>query len=442
MRNLRRTHLGLLVVVIVFAILMFIVLTAVGVLLFTTQLRPARPVNLGFITFSSPLDVEQVDPALALASLGGVPGADLITEAAEKSRPETALAETLFQPQLSDTESAGSFLLLAPIYAERGEQEKSLFCYRMAGIIATLSPELPTTTRADLFFQVSEGLMAFGENESAKFYLDQAFVLALRSPFLQRVHRRQIFEQLQRNYIALGERGLARRSLDLSANPPDLEFLADEGFLITAGQPVVLPPDVQEAEAHRWLRAQELAAILVERGGNAPAEVYEALHIALLEEDAQKMPFYETELAAEAQLSRKIDLILAQIDWLSIKYRVARQGYGLSLVPEWDEQPEKIRADLTKAYEALFALYADLMVTLPTAGQIDRGTAEKLRREVLAGELGRYPNYPEQQRKKQLLEAMAKLIATQPELNIYVDLRQIGDEELFTLTSPTAITEE
>jgi hypothetical protein len=120
-------------------------------------------------------------------------------------------------------------------------------------------------------------------------------------------------------------------------------------------------------------------------------------------------------LAAAAQLSRKIDITIAQIEWLSTKYRVARQAYGLSLVPEWEADAEQIRADLTKTYETLFALYADLIVALPEVSQIDKATEERLRREILTGELGRYPNYPEEQRRKQLW-TLAPLITTQPEL--------------------------
>jgi hypothetical protein len=105
-------------------------------------------------------------------------------------------------------------------------------------------------------------------------------------------------------------------------------------------------------------------------------------------------------------------------------------------VPEWESQAEQIRADLTKTYEKLFATYADLIVALPQASQIDKATEEKLRREILAGELGRYPNYPEEQRRKQLLDASNQLILTQSELNVFVGSNTVADQELYTLISP------
>ncbi len=440
--KLGRRQLALLVVVIILTILAFIVVAALTLVFITNQLNTAEAIETDLITFRSPLDTDQIDPALALASLGGVPESDIISEAIEKERAETALAATLFHPTLSDADSAGSFLLLAPIYTERGEREKGLFCYRLAGLIATLSPELTNTARTDLFFQVSQGLTQLNEPELAKFYLDQAFIIALRSPFLQTVHRRTIFEQLQRGYIALGERELARRSLDLSANPPDIEFVSTAGAILPAGAPVILPEAVQAAEANRWLRAQELAALLVERGGTAPPAAYEALRTALIDEDREKLQFYDAELDRENQIGKRIDLAMAKVAWLSTKHRIARQGFGLSLVPEWETQAEPIRADLTKAYEVLYAAYADLIITLPTATQVEVATAEKLRREVLAGELGRYPNYPELQRQKQLLEAMEQLMVSQPELNVFIGARPVGEREMFTFISPTAISEE
>ena len=436
------TRLGLMIVVGVLAVLAFILVTALTVFYLFSYLTAVPSLGEGLITGRSPLDVERIDPALALALLGGVPESDVVTDAIEKARPETAFAAAFFQPELNDSETAGAFLLLAPIYAENGQKNKSLFCYQMAGNVATLSPDLPSTARADLFFQISNGLMDLDEPVLAKFYLDQAFILATRSPFLQTVHRRGIFEQLQRDYIALNERELARTSLDLSANPPNVEFIPGEPVLLPKGQPVILPTALQEAETNRWLKAQELAALLVERGGHAPPAAYEALETALIAEDAEKLQFLDEQLATEGQISRRIDLIVAKIGWLSLKHQIARKGFGLTLVPEWEEQAEQIRANLTKSYEALFAAYADLIVALPTASQIDKATEEKLRREVLAGELGRYPNYPEQQRQKQLLDMTRQLINSQPELNVFIGVGQVEDRELYKLISPVVINEQ
>jgi hypothetical protein len=439
----KNSHLGLIIVVGTLTVLMLILLTAVAILFFTNQFGATNSVRRSLLTGTGPLDmvdVDQVDPALALASLGGVPEVDVIDAAVDKARPETALSSILFKPGLTDKESAGSLLLLAAAYgadsALSGEaREKAISSYKMAGTIATLSPEIPDTVRADIFLQAGEGLAQFDESELAKFYFDQAFLVAARSPYLQAVRRRAIFERLQKNYIILGEREAARTSLNSSATPPDLAVSTLEEPILAQTEAVPLSALAQEAEANRWRRAQELAAILVDRGGKAPEATVAALREALIEEDRQKIPFYEGELATAARLSKKIDITQAQIEWLTTKYRVARRAYGISLVPEWEAQAEQIRADLTKTYERLFALYADLIVALPEVSQIDRATEERLRREILAGELGRYPNYPEEQRQKQLSDATNQLEATQPEIYLLIGVDTVADEEMYTMTA-------
>ena len=185
---------------------------------------------------------------------------------------------------------------------------------------------------------------------------------------------------MHKNYIILGARALARESLTLSANPPSLALFADERTVLPDSEAVPLSQAIQEAEANRWLAAQQLAVLLVERGGNAPQESIEAL--------AELGEVTARPVSDEVDPGQKIDFTLAQIDWLSTKHRVARGGYGLSIVPEWETEAEQIRADLTKAYENLFTFYADLAIALPVASKIDKATEEhrwKIRNMYVTG---------------------------------------------------------
>jgi hypothetical protein len=434
----KKSYLGLIVIVSTLAVLMFILVAIIGILFFTsrTSASSAGPANL--FTGSSPLrqlTTDKIDPALALASLGGVPEAEVISEAIDKARPETALAGLLFQPALSNKESAGSFLQLANAYIRQNELAKAVLSYQLASTIATLAPDMSDTVRADVFLQTGEGLLQLKEVTLAKFYLDQAFTIAAKSPYLQAAHRRSIFERLQKSYIILNERALAKQSLNLGANPPNLTLIAEEQILLPQPQPVPLPASAQAAEATRWQAAQELAIKLLESEGSASQAAVRALAEALVREDQEKLAYFAGEINNTSQLSRRTDFIFAQISWLSIKYRVARRGYGLSLVPQWEAEAEQIRADLTKSYENLFAFYADVVVALPEASQLDQATEEKLRQEILAGELGRYPNYPKEQRQKQLSDITNQLISTQPEANLFVGTSTVNNEQMFTLIS-------
>lgn len=432
--RIKTSHWGLIIIFGTVFVLVLILLATVGILLFTRQNSSNTAPSI--ITGNSPvnqLNVETIDPALALASLGGVPESELLTEAIEKLRPETALATLLFSPNLSTKESAGGFLQLAAVYAGGNNFEKAALSYRLAGTLATLAPDLPDTVRADLFVQAGEGLTGIARPAEAKFYFDQAFVIAAKSPYLQAAHRRRIFERLHQNYQAIGERAAARESLSLSANPPNLQLVAQADAILPVGEPVPLPEAAQIAEADRWQAAQELAAQLVQRGGQVSPETVGALAAALVAEDLQKLPYYRSEFENTSQLSKKMDITRAQIAWLSIKYRVAKRGYGISLVPEWETQAEEIRSELTKTYETLFALTADLVVALPDVSQLDKATEERLRTEILAGELGRYPNYPEEQRRAQLLNATDQLLRTQPELNVFVGVGDLNGRKTYLL---------
>ena len=360
------------------------------------------------------VDPEHIDPALAVAGLGGVSDADLGAKALAQARADTAYAILVFSPLIGDRESAGDFLLLANRYRNDDRPEHAIVSYRLAGTIATLSPELPDTVRADTFALAGEGLAELGEFGLAQLFFDQGFNIAMASPYLQGATRRNIFQRLHQGYQMIGDRERARISLEQSAEPFPVVTVGEAPPVLPVAESPLVSLEVQQAEAARWEAAQALSAALVARGGYAPPELVTALREALIVEDQAKLPYYDSQLAATPQLSVQISVVQARINWLSVKYRIARRGYGISLVPEWEAQAESIRAELTKSYELLFALYADLIVAIPNADQIDLATEEILRRENLAGTLGRYPNYPAEQRVAQLLQATAHLVESRP----------------------------
>lgn len=210
--------------------------------------------------------------------------------------------------------------------------------------------------------------------------------------------------------------------------------------VLPVAEPPLMSLEVQQAEAARWEAAQALSSALVVRGGYAPPELVAALREALIAEDQVKLPYFNSQLAAAPQLSVQISIVQARINWLSTKYRIARRGYGISLVPEWEIQAESIRAELTKSYELLYALYADLIIAIPDAEQIDLATEEILRRENLVGSLGRYPNYPAEQRIAQLLQATAHLVESRPGEKMRVVVLPYAGVDSFVLVDDAGFT--
>jgi hypothetical protein len=77
-----------------------------------------------------------------------------------------------------------------------------------------------------------------------------------------------------------------------------------------------------------------------------------------------------------------------------VKARVALEGYGISLLPEWESQVDSIFAELAGAYgnlNAVFARFADSQVT-PAARAMVRAEAERWQAEQV--ERGLNPALP------------------------------------------------
>ncbi len=422
-------------VIAVLSTLVIVILIAILTLFsFYTQPEAPKPAEVieNPIAAVSP---DQVDPALAIAQLGGIAPLDVIDQAIEKSRPGTALAAIVYSPAVSGRDTAGTLLLLADKFQQKDDLVRAKLCYKMVGTLATLSPDLSDTLRADLFLQTGIGLTGLDDPVLAKIYLDQAYLVTTKSNYLQAAHRRSIFEQLHQAYLNIQLNEQARQALDQSLNTASLQSLPEDPLVLPLGKTVALPATVQEAEANRWQAAQIVIKNLVELGGVVKPENLAALRAALLAEDQAKTAFFNEALAAEPQLSGKVNLVQAKINWQSTRYRIAKLGFGLSLVPEWEQQAEQIRSDLTAGYEELYRLYSDLIVAMPDAAQIDRATEESLRRQLLAGQLGQYPNYQRAQLKTQLLNITARLAETQPGTDLRASYLTVDGVEYFTLIS-------
>jgi len=419
---------------------LIIVVLLSGLIIFSFLVKPEEPEPVEVLENPvTAVKAEDIDPALAIAQLGGISPLDVVDRAISKSRPGTALATIIFSPEIEAKDAAGDLLLLADKFAQKDDATRAGLSYQMAGTLATLSPDLSDTLRVDIFVQAGIGLAEVDNPLLAKIYLDQAFLAATESNYLQPAYRRTILEQLNQAYLSIGLKDLARRSLELSLDPANLETLSERPLVLPVGREIPYPLEVQEAEAVRWRAAQVMGRELVELGGEARPETVAALGEALLTEDQVKSQFFAQALEAEKQLSGKVDLLQAKINWQSVKYRLARQGFGISIVPEWEEQTEQIRAELTASYEALFRLYNDIIVAMPDASQIDRSTEEALRRQILVGQLGQYPNYPSEQLKAQLLDATARLVETQPGTKLRVSYLTVDDVDYYTLISDEKI---
>jgi hypothetical protein len=267
---------------------------------------------------------------------------------------------------------------------------------------------------------------------------DQVFLIAVRSPYLPLAHRRDLLSVLEKAYLDLGDSAQAQVSreriveLDQTTNPLP-PIMARQVPDLTQGTQPVSTPDIGALEEARRQAAFALLQRLAE-GVEPPNDLVSALGQALKAEDMAKLDLYRRELESAAQLGRRVGLHRQMISWLTLKYRVAQQGFGLSVVPEWEEQAADIQSALSKAYEDLYFDYEDLVASLPEASLIAPGSYDVRRLVVQAGRLGHYPNYPAPQLVEKLHDAAASLIAEGLADRLYVDALQEGQDYHFYLS--------
>jgi hypothetical protein len=237
-------------------------------------------------------------------------------------------------------------------------------------------------------------------------------------------NRRELLTTLRSAYLDLGQVDRADVlqqqiiKLDQEVHQPPAEPARQPDLL--TGEDGVSSSEVGALEDAR----RQAAFALVQAwsaGGQLPAERVSALAQALREEDVAKMGLYREALESTTQPDRQVDVLHEMIGWLTLKYRVASGGYGISLVPEWEAQAAQIQSELSKAHEDLYFGYEDLVTALPDASLIGAGSYAVRRETNLVGRLGQYPNYPDQQLAGKLRDAAMELMAGGTVGQLYVD---------------------
>jgi hypothetical protein len=250
-----------------------------------------------------------------------------------------------------------------------------------------------------LLAEVAEGLAAVDQPAAALDAARQAQLIAARTPDLLPAQRSQVFSALRTLSPQLGDPTFSREIEDLARNP----FLTPAGTLVTATVPVwptteqrvPYDPPTQAAIQARSQAAALLATRLGE-DGNADTRAERAgLAQALAAEEQARAQFYQAALAGAPAPQDQIWLLEDRLHWLATRLRVARQGYGLSLVPDWEQAESEIAAQLGEAYNNLGTALDSYAAALPTP--VDQARQRVANHYFLAAELerGLYPATPE-----------------------------------------------
>ena len=278
-----------------------------------------------------------------------------------------------------------------------------------------------------------------GEDDRALEGYDQVYLIAVQSPFLQMANRRDLLGALEKAYRNLGADERAEESraaiveLDQQTTPHPPVSPGRVPALMQE-ETTISSPEVGALEDARRQAAYDLLDPL-SRGEEPPTDLVQSLAQALQAEDAAKLQLYQQELESTTQPNRRIGVNQQLTRWLMLKHKVASQGFGISLVPEWETALADIRSELSKAWQGLYFDYEDLVTSLPEAALVDPGSYAVRRQVLLDGRLGRYPNYPAEQLADKLQDAAMNLISSQPVDQLYVDVQRNDGGLFFFLSS-------
>jgi len=381
----------------------------------------------------------EIAPDLAVYPLAGASELDTVDSSIENGELETAYAALVFGMDLADTQRIGRLSVLGQRFIEIEKPERAALAYQQIMDTAVLSPDLNDPARADALLVSGRGWASLGERDKALEAYDQVYLIAAQSPSLQMANRRVLLSALETAYEELGAADQAEESRgaivqldqDTTPHPPVSPGGVPE---LSSGDEAVSSSEVGVLEDTR----REAAYLLLESlsaGEPPPAELIANLAQALKAEDAAKLALYQEESESTTQPSRRIGINRQLVRWLMLKYKVASQGFGLQLVPEWEAELAEIQSALSKAQEGLFYECEDLVTALPDASLVGPGSYAVRRQVLLDGRLGRYPNYPAEQLADKLQDAARNLISSTSVDSLYVDVVRESGDLTFLLSS-------
>jgi hypothetical protein len=314
-----------------------------------TQRNPQQPTMGG-----DPLAAVRTDrvlPQLALRQLAGDATDGLSMQAMQAGQLETARAILSYATDLKPSAQTGRLAQLGRAYQEVGEAPVAAQVYRLTLPTAVLDLTMSPLERAQLLVQTAKGMLAAGQPAGARDAATQAQRIATQTPDLLPAQRGQIYTELQGLAGGLNDPAFAAKIDDLARNP----FLSPRGVLIphridTFSERLPYDAAITGAVAARQQAATLLAdRIALTHGVDIDPE-RQSLAQALLAEDQARSQFYEQARSGTVSLPQQTWLLQDRIGWLATKLRIAQMGYGISILPEWEQHAGDILAELGAAH--------------------------------------------------------------------------------------------
>ena len=376
-------------------------LFCVGLAALGARLYFERGDSVDLSQWKAPLD--QVDPQRivlpnSLEILAGVSDMQAIDDALQQGDWESAYADLAYSPDLADASRAGTLLLLGSRYAAAKQTAKAAWAYQYAATLATMSPLPSDLVRGQTLLGAAQGLNTLGMRSAARAALDQAYLIAQYSFSIPRDTRSRMYGQIATVYQSFGVTNLAtqaRQKSEEAATPTSEEAVA------TSRPPFFVPPsdlpadkDLEDKTTARVTAAKELIDQLnlnpPKSPKDLPQDLIRSLGDRLYEEDGLRKDYYDTQYKAAADPGAQVAVLNDRIRWLALKLRVARGGFGVSLVPEWEKDAKNIAKELSDTLDELFKITEQEAGSAEKAADADLHVDDALRGELVAGRWGLY----------------------------------------------------
>lgn len=342
--------------------------------------------------------IDQVDPRALTPRTLFLPltetsPTDALNTTLDAGHAENALALVAYDPSLSDATRIGALLQIGDRLAGAGDNRKALTSYQAAALLATLSPALSDPARLDVYQQAGNSLRQVGATNLARWTYDQAYLVAQYTPALRGNARARRLEQLAQAYATLGVNNLAeqaRAKANEAAGAAGESIAAtDAPFAPTIGK-LPASPEIDAAKKRRLAAVAQLIDDVGDQTKGAinfPADSATQLGDALITEDDARRKFYSNQLAQVKDPAVQMALLRDKLNWLALKYRIARGAFGKDF-PEWNKQSQEIADALSDTYDELFrALNVQAANVKPDA---NRAQEDVVLQQLIAARWGWY----------------------------------------------------
>ncbi len=292
---------------------------------------------------------QRISSGLAVLSLSGLPPEHVYGEAMAINDLDTMAATALLNPNLPANERLGWLDALAHrfVLAKNRDADARVFL-KYTSDLAMVLPDLPDYRRAQILMEVATGWGKLKDTDMEIWTLNQALLIAQSSPQLSVALRKDLLDEISMYYKH--ELGDSAKSQEIKAiEVPETEPVPMNNSVLGSIllSPLVYPPDIDAVVKDRQQAAQRYTDEWFLNGGKVADETIQNLGSKLVAEDMALQGYYQNELArTDASNDYKARVYFDQIEALARKYRTSGKLYGLSLVPDWENDRTNIGVSL------------------------------------------------------------------------------------------------